>query len=79
MLWIIAYDVANAGNFSVKPINERVQPPAISPEDYKYFIGYLLSMNKTEMLDMDCKEGDCQIRIMADGILVGKLKNLYLR
>ena len=63
------------GYFSVKPINERVQPPPISPEDYKYFIGYLLSINRTNMLDMDCKGGDCQIRIIADGRLVGKFSD----
>ena len=60
------------GYLSVKPINESVQPPPISPEDYKYFIGYLLSINKTDMLDMDCKGGDCQIRIIANDRLVGK-------
>ena len=60
------------GYFSVKPINERVQPPPISPEDYKYFISYLLSINRTDMLDLDCKGGDCQIRIITNGTLVGK-------
>ena len=56
--------------FSVKPNNERVQPPPISPEDYRYFIGYLLSKNWTSMLDFDCKEGDCKIRIIANEILL---------
>lgn len=27
------------------------------------------------MLDMDCKGGDCQIRIVADGRLVGKFSD----
>ena len=37
-----------------------------------------MSINRTNMLDMDCKEGDCQIRIIADKVIVGKFRTFEI-